>query len=225
MRQPPPGCGRGPAGYLRWFSEKSWRHGAEALGCDNRLCVAAMAARVREDRTYAVFGAPTSSRSSHDGRKNSFVHGGVEVLGCDNRLHVAAACMHLGAGNKLSAERGWGGPGTGTDHRDSCTIGWSPYRAGHRCGWPARNEYGEERVKQSDWYDEGRRGGSWLRQPPPCCGRGPQDTRGSVPMTLAAWCRGSWLRQQPLCYGHGRQGSRRQDLCSLRGAHEFKKLA
>jgi hypothetical protein len=51
-----------------WFSEKSWRYGAEVLGCDNRLCVAAMAARVREDRTYAVFGAPTSSRSSQDGR-------------------------------------------------------------------------------------------------------------------------------------------------------------
>ena len=57
---------------------------------------------------------PTSSRSSHDGRENSCVHGGVEALGCDNRLHVPAACMHCGAGDELSAEGGWGGPRTGT---------------------------------------------------------------------------------------------------------------
>ena len=44
-------------------SEKSWRFGAEVLGCDNRLCVAAEVARVREDRYHAGLGAPTSSRS------------------------------------------------------------------------------------------------------------------------------------------------------------------
>jgi hypothetical protein len=78
-----------------WFSEKSWRYGAEVLGCDNRLCVAARAARVREDRTYAVFGAPTSSRSSQNGRGQTNGAGITAWCGAVWRYLVATTAFTL----------------------------------------------------------------------------------------------------------------------------------